>query len=57
MSGNLEGTVHRRRGGKENESTDCVRSDIQVFSIAKDLKATVLEAQVRVMTVTAGGQR
>ena len=44
MSGNLEGTVHRRRGGNENESTDCVQSDIQAFGIAEDLKTTVLEA-------------
>ena len=37
MSGNLEGAVRRRRGGKEKEEwTDCVQSDIRAFGITGD---------------------
>ena len=31
--GNLEGAVHRGRGWKEKEWTDCVQSDIRAFGI------------------------
>ena len=31
--GNLEGAVRRGRGGKEEEWTDCVQSDIRAFGI------------------------
>ena len=45
--GNLEGALRRGRGRKEKEWTDCLRSDIRVFGIARDLKATaLLEAEV-----------
>ena len=54
--GNLEGAVRRGRGGKEKEWTDCVQSDIRAFGIAGDLKATALEAEVWVDTVTEGGR-
>ena len=55
--GNLEGAVRRGRGGKEKECTDCVQSDIRAFGIAGDWKATALNAEVRVETVTEGGRR
>ena len=55
--GNLEGAVRRGWGGKEKEWTDCVQSNIQAFGIAGDWKATALKAEVRVETVTDGGQR
>ena len=55
--GNLEGAVRRGRGEKEKEWTDCVQSDIRAFGIAGDWKATVLEAEVWVETVTEGGRR
>ena len=45
------------RGGKEKEGTDCVQSDIRAFGIAGDWKATALEAEVWVETVTEGGRR
>ena len=35
----------------------CVQSDIQAFGIVGDWKATELEAEVWVETVTEGGQR
>ena len=44
--GNLEGAVRRGRGGKENEWTDCVQSDIRAFGIAEDWKATSLRTEV-----------
>ena len=37
--GNLEGAMWRGRDGKENEWTDCVKSDIRAFGIARDWKA------------------
>ena len=48
-----------RRGwsGKEKEWTDCVQSDIRAFGIAGDWKATALETQLWVETVTEGGRR
>ena len=55
--GNLEGAVRRERGGKEKEWTDCLQSDIRVFGIAGDWKATSLKAEVWVETVTEGGRR
>ena len=58
--GNLEGAVRRergRRGGKENEWTDCIQSDIRAFGKAGDWKATALKAEVWVETVTEGGRR
>ena len=55
--GNLEGAVRRGRGGKEKEWTDCVQSDIRAFGIAGDWKATALNAEVWVETVTEGGRR
>ena len=55
--GNLEGAVRRGRGEKEKEWTDCVQSDIRAFGIAGDWKATALNAEVWVETVTEGGRR
>ena len=55
--GNLEGAVRRGRGGKDKEWTDCVHSDIRAFGIARDWKATALEAEVWVETVTEGGRK
>ena len=55
--GNLEGAVRRGRGGKEKEWTDCVQSDIRAFGIAEGWKATALNAEVWVETVTEGGRR
>ena len=56
--GNLEGAVRRGRGGKEKQRTGCVQSDIRVFGITGDWKATALKAEVLwVDTVTEGGRR
>ena len=44
--GNLEGAVRRGRGGKEEEWTDCVQSDIRAFGKAVDWKTTALTAEV-----------
>ena len=55
--GNLEGAVRRARDGKEKEWTDCVQSDIRAFGIAGNWKATALEAEVWVETVTEDGRR
>ena len=55
--GKLEGAVRRGRGGKDKEWTDCVQSNIRAFGIAEDWKATGLEAEVWVETVTKGGRR
>ena len=55
--GSLEGAVCRGRGGKEKEWADCVQSDVLAFGIAADWKATALEAEVWVKTVTEGGRR
>ena len=43
--GNLEGEVRRGRGGKENEWTNCVQSNIRAFGITRDWKATALKAE------------
>ena len=55
MFENLEGAVRRRWGGKEKKWTDCVQSDVRAFGIAGDWKATALEAEVWVETITEGG--
>ena len=56
--GNLEGAVvWRGRGGKKKGWTECVQSDIRAFGIARGWKATALEAEVWVETVTGGGRR
>ena len=55
--GNLEGTVRRRQSGREKEWTDCVQSDIRAFGITGDWKATALEAEVWVETLTDDGRR
>ena len=49
--------MRRGRGGKQKEWADCVQSDIRVFGIAGDWKATALKAEVWVETVTEGGRR
>ena len=54
---NLEGAVWRGRRGKEKEWTDCVQSDILAFGIVGDWKATALESEAWVETVTEGGRR
>ena len=41
---------------KEKEWTDCVQSDIRAFGIAWDWKATALNAEMWVETVTEGGR-
>ena len=53
----LDGAARRGRGGKEKEWTDCVQSDTRAYCIAGDWKATALEAEVWVETVTVGGRR
>ena len=55
--GNLEGAVRRGWGGKEKGWIDCVQSDIRAFGITGDRKATALNAEVWVDTVTEGGPR
>ena len=57
MFGNLEGAVRRVRVGKEKEPTGCVQSDIRLFGIAGHWKATALEAEVWVESITEGGRR
>ena len=51
------GAVRRGRGGKKNEWTDCVQSNIRAFGIAEDWKSTALEDEMWVETVTEGGRR
>ena len=53
--GNLKGTVRRGRGRKEKEWSDCVQVDVQ--AVGTDWKATALEAEVWIKTVTEGGRR
>ena len=49
--------MRRGRGGTEKEWIDCVQSDIRAFGIiAGYWKATALEAEVWVETVTEGGR-
>ena len=55
--GNLEGAVRRGRDGKEKERTDANRMTSGRFGIAGDWKATALEAEVGIETVTGGGRR
>ena len=55
--GNLEGAVRRGRGGKEKDWANSLRSDVRVFGIAGDWKATALETEVWVETLTEGGRR
>ena len=57
MFGNFEGAVRRGRGGKEKEWADCVRSDVQVFGIVGDWKATAVETEVWVETAKEGRRR
>ena len=52
---NLEDAVRRKRVGKKKKWTDCVLSDIRAFDIAGNWKATPLEADVWVETVTEDG--
>ena len=47
--------MRRGRNGKKKEWTGCVQSDILVFGIAGDWKATSLKAEVWVETVTESG--
>ena len=55
--GNLQGTVGKGLGGKEKEWTGRVQSDARAFGTAGDWKATALEAEMWVETVTEGGRR
>ena len=57
MLRNVEVAVHRGRGGKEKDWTDCLQSDIRSFDAARDWEATASEAEVWVYTVTEGGRR
>ena len=57
MFGNLEGAVRRGRGGKEEEWTDCVQSDIRAFGITGHWKMMALKTEVWVEAVTEGGRR
>ena len=57
MFGNLEGAVRRGRGGKEKDWANSLRSDVRVFGIAGDWKATALETEVWVETLTESGRR
>ena len=57
MFGNLEGAVWRGWRVKEKELTDCVQSDVRTFGIAREWKATALDVEVWVETVTEGGRR
>ena len=52
MFGNLEGAFQRGQGGEEKEWVDCTHSEVPVFGIAGDWKATALEAGVWVEMVT-----
>ena len=42
---------------RRRNSGPCVQSNIRAFGIARDWKATALEAEVCVETVTEGGRR
>ena len=55
--GNLEGAARRGRGGKEEEWTDCVQSDIRTLGMVGDWKSMALKAEVWIDTVTEGGRR
>ena len=45
------------RGGKKKEWADWVQSDIRAFGIARGRKATALQAEMWIETVTEGGRR
>ena len=49
--------MRRGRGGKENQWTDCVQSDIRAFGITGDWKTMALKAEVWVEAVTEGRRR
>ena len=49
--------MRRGRGGEEKEWTDYLQNDIRAFDITGYWKATALEAEVWVETITEGGQR
>ena len=49
--------MRRRRIGEEKEWTECVQSDIRASGIVGDWKATALEAEVWLETVTEGTRR
>ena len=55
--GNLKSAVLRRWGGEEKEWSDCVQVDVRAFGITEDWKATALEAEVWIETVTEGVRR
>ena len=57
MFGNLEGAVRREGGGKEKDWANSLRSDVRVFGIAGDRKATALVTEIWVETLTEGGRR
>ena len=57
MFGNLEGAVRRGRVGKKKEWIGCVQSDVRVFDIAGDWKATAVGVEVWVETVTESERR
>ena len=46
---------HRGLGGKEKGWTDYIQSNIRALGIAGDWKASALEAEVWVETITEGG--
>ena len=54
--GNPEGAVGRGRGGKEEEWTDCVQSDIRAFGITGDWEIMALKAEVWVGAAAGGGR-
>ena len=49
--------MRRGQGGKKQEWTDCVQSDIRAFGITGDWKTMALKAEVWVEAVTEGGRR
>ena len=55
--GHLEGAVRRGRIGKNKKWTDSLLNDIRAFGIAGGWKATSLEAEGWVGTVTKSGWR
>ena len=55
--GTLEGAVRKELGETGKEWNHCVQSDIRAFGITRDWKATALNAEVWVETVTEGGRR
>ena len=49
--------MRRGQDGKENEWTDCVQSGIRAFGVMEDWKATTLNYEVWVDTVTEDERR